>query len=358
MSWHETYRKIISGERRGAIATVIRAILRSLAMLYGGVTAVRNLMFDMGLRQATKVDVPVISVGNLTTGGTGKTPMVASIVRMLQGVGRAPGILSRGYRADAHGMNDENRVLQHLCPGVPHVQNPDRIKGASRIINRHMVDSIVLDDGFQHRRIVRDLDLVLIDATNPFGYDDVLPRGLLRESIRSLRRAHMVVVTRGDQVSATRLTGVEERICSVAPQLRDRLLRVSFRPAGLLGIDGTTQLLSQIELRRVMVLAAIGNPESFENTCRGAGACVVHSQIYPDHYHYTRSDLCEVQSAAAEHQVDLVLTTVKDLVKIRLLGPETNGEQTVPVVALEIATVYDSPNGEQLLRSMIEHLLL
>ena len=85
---------------------------------------------------------------------------------------------------------------------------------------------------------------------------------------------------------------------------------------------------------------------------------MVHSQIYPDHYHYTRSDLCEVQSAAAEHQVDLVLTTVKDLVKIRLLGPETNGEQTVPVVALEIATVYDSPNGEQLLRSMIEHLLL
>ena len=358
MSWQETYKKTISGDRRGVIATVMLAILRLLAVLYGGVTAVRNFIFDTGMRQPTEVDVPVISIGNLTTGGTGKTPIVASIIRMLQEVEREPGILSRGYRADGSGMNDEKRVLEHLCPGVPHVQNPDRITGAGEIIARHQVDSIVLDDGFQHRRIARDLDLVLIDATNPFGYNHVLPRGLLRESIRGLRRAHGVIVTRCVQVSATRLAGVEERICRVAPQLKDRLVRVSFRPVGLLKIDRTTQLLSQIEKRRVMVLAAIGNPAGFEETCRRAGANVVESRVYPDHYHYTRTDLSAVQSEAAAHRVDFVLTTVKDIVKIQLLGLEMNDDKTVPIVALEIATVYDSPNGERLLRSMVDGVLL
>ncbi len=358
MSWHETYTDIISGDRRGAIATLFRAALRLLAVPYGSVTAGRNFIFDTGIRQTTAASVPVISVGNLTTGGTGKTPIVASIVRMLQHVEREPGILSRGYRADGSGINDEKRVLEHLCPGVPHVQHPDRVAAAATIVDEHQVDSIVLDDGFQHRRIARDLDLVLIDATNPFGYGHVLPRGLLRESIIGLRRAHAVVVTRCDQVSPSCLAAVEDRICRAAPRLRDRLVRVSFRPVGLLGIDGTTQLLSQIDNCRVMVLAAIGNPAGFEDTCRRAGANIVQSRVYPDHYHYTSSDLRAVHSDAAEHQVDLVLTTVKDLVKIQLLGFEMNGDQTPPIVALEIATVYDSPNGEQLLRSMVDRVLL
>lgn len=357
MSWHEHFIRIISGQRRGAIATAVRLLLRLLAIPCAAVTAGRNLMFDLGFRTTATLEVPVISVGNLTTGGTGKTPLVASIVQMLQQLNRVPGIVSRGYRADSGGTNDEKRVLEHLCPGVPHLQNPDRVSAAAKIIKEFHVDAIVLDDGFQHRRINRDLDLVLIDATNPFGYNSVLPRGLLRESLRGLRRADAVVITRCDQVSAARLAGIEERIGNLVPQLSDRLVRVSFSPAGLLDTVGTSHPLSLMEQRRVMLLAAIGNPAGFEETCRSAGASIVQTRFFADHHHYTEWDLRAVRLQAAEHQVDLVLTTVKDIVKIRLLAQDPDCGEHVPIMALEIVTVYDSPDSEQLLHSLVRGVL-
>ncbi len=347
------YKEIIAGERRGLAAFGARAVLRSAAWLYSGVTAAHNLLIDSGLRPATNVDVPVISIGNLTTGGTGKTPIVAAVVRMLQRLDRRPGIVSRGYRADRSGVNDEKRVLEHLCPGVPHIQSPDRVTAAVEIIDDHHVDSIVLDDGFQHRRIVRNLDVVLIDATNPFGYDFVLPRGLLRESIRGLRRADAVLITRCDQVPTALLTGIEDRICSVAPRHRDRLARVSFRPAGLLGVDGTAQPLSRIKQGPVMVLAAIGNPVGFVDTCRRAGANVIRSRFFPDHYHYTQSDLMAVQAEAVEYGVVGVVTTVKDMVKLRRLERGIKHTPNVPVLAVETTTVFDTPQAEESVRSLV-----
>ena len=357
MSSYEKYKEIITGQRRGAAAMTVRAVLRSAACLYDGVTSVRNLCIDSGLPSATKVDVPVISIGNLTTGGTGKTPLVAAVVRMLQTLNRRPGIVSRGYRADSTGFNDEKRVLEHLCPGVPHVQNPDRLAAASEVIHNHLVDSIVLDDGFQHRRIARDLDIVLIDATNPFGYDFVLPRGLLRESVRGLRRADAVLITRCDQVPAAELGSIEDRICCVAPRHRDRLVRVSFLPVRLRGIDGTAQPLPRIRKVPVMVLAAIGNPASFMETCRRAGANIIRSRFFPDHHHYAQSDLIEVQAEAAAHRVESVVTTLKDIVKLRQLGSRMNHTPGVPVFALETATDFDSPEAEQSIRSMVSGVL-
>ena len=353
MTWHENYIDIVSGGQRGPVAAGVRGILRSASCLYGGIAAGRNLCYRLGGFSVTKVAVPVISIGNLTTGGTGKTPMVATVVRLLQDLGRQPGIVSRGYRADDTGSNDEKRVLEYLCPAVPHVQNPDRIAAAKCIIEDHGIDAIVLDDGFQHRRIGRDLDLVLIDATNPFGYDSVLPRGLLRESIRGLQRADAVVITRCDQVSSAKLASIEERICLTAPQHKDQLVRVSFRPTGLLDVSGVTQPLSRIDGRRVLLLTAIGNPQGFVNTCRGAGADIIHTRFFPDHYHYTPRDLESVLSQATQHNVDIVVTTVKDIVKIQPLESEPTSSTTVPIMALEIATAFESADDEQLLGRVI-----
>ncbi len=134
--------------------------------------AIRNATFDWGFRKSRRVAVPVISIGNITTGGTGKTPFVALVTEILQQSGNRPGIISRGYGADASGENDEKRVLDRLNPGVPHLQNPSRVSSAQTLIESGSVDSLVMDDGFQHRSLGRDLDIVLIDACNPFGLID------------------------------------------------------------------------------------------------------------------------------------------------------------------------------------------
>ena len=353
MTWQENYIDFVSGEQRGPLAAGVRVTLRLVSWIYGAIAAARNLCYRLGVFSVAKVAVPVISIGNLTAGGTGKTPMVATVVRMLQDLGRQPGIVSRGYRANDTGMNDEKRVLEHLCPAVPHVQNPDRITAAKSIIDDHVIDTIVLDDGFQHRRIGRDLDLVLIDATNPFGYDYILPRGLLRESPRGLQRADGVVITRCDQVSASKLASIEQRICRTAPQHRDRMVRVSFCPTGLLDVSGVPHPLSRIDGCRVLLLTAIGNPQGFVSTCRGVGADIIHRRFFSDHYHYTQQDLGSVLSEATQHEVDIVVTTVKDIVKIQSLEPEPTSSTTVPIMALEIATAFESADDEQSLSRMI-----
>ena len=137
---------------------------------------------------ASSVEVPVISVGNLTLGGTGKTPMVEWIVRQLQKREKKVGIISRGYGSRG-GPNDEALELAWKLPSVPHVQNPDRVAAARRAIDEFGCDALVLDDAFQHRRIARDLDIVLLDALEPLGYEHVFPRGTLREPIEGLARA-------------------------------------------------------------------------------------------------------------------------------------------------------------------------
>ena len=130
--------------------------------------------------------MPVISVGNITTGGTGKTPMVAWLARWFRNQDVRVALVSRGYRAEAEGQNDEARELATLLPDVPHLQNPDRVAAARIAIDELETQLIILDDGFQHRRIHRDLEIVLIDALQPFGFGHVLPRGLLREPLRGL----------------------------------------------------------------------------------------------------------------------------------------------------------------------------
>lgn len=354
MSSDDSWKDIITGQRRGPVAAGLRGLLRVASLGWNGITAGRNACFDHGWLRTTRAAVPVISIGNLTTGGTGKTPMVATVVRLLQQLNRRPGIISRGYRADSSGTNDEWRVLQHLCPDVPHLQNPDRVAAASEIIARHQVDVIVLDDGFQHRRIGRDLDVVLIDSTNPFGGEALLPRGLLRESMNGLRRADQVIITRCDQVSSSRLTEIEAQISAAARQHQGRVLRVSFQPTALLDLAGEALPLDQIAGQRAMILTAIGNPQGFVETCRLAGADIIRTRFFPDHYHFAAGDLSSALTEAAEHEATLLLTTVKDIVKLQQLEQHVAAATGIQVAALEIATKFESDSHQDQLRSVIE----
>lgn len=336
------FRNLISGESRGVFASCGRAFLQALSWPYRCAVWQRNVLYDLNLRPQHRVNVPVIAVGNLTAGGTGKTPVVAWFVHQLLQLGETPGIVSRGYRADSTGVNDEKRVLEMVCPGVPHEQNPDRVAAATRLTQPQSVSAIVLDDAFQHRRMARDLNIVLIDATSPFGHDHLLPRGLLREPISSLKRADIVLLTRADSVDPQVCDAIETRVLKHNSRLNNRIFGVSFRPTGLISRSGTKQPLSAASARRAVIMTGIGNPGAFVRTCEQIGAIIAAESFFPDHHHYTEQDLAAVRQLAAQQDAAMILTTLKDLVKLPD-GPEN-------LLAVEIDTVFESASDEKNLR--------
>jgi tetraacyldisaccharide 4'-kinase len=310
-----SFLEVISGRRRGWPAGLMRVGLTLLTPAYGGGVGLRNWMFDTGLLRTHSVPVPVISVGNLTTGGTGKTPLVAWIAELCLQCGRRPCIISRGYRAlDSRG-NDEQRVLQQLCPVVPQVQNRDRVAAARAAMSRHQADVLVLDDGFQHRRLARALDIVLIDALKPWGFGRLLPRGLLREPARALRRADLVILTRVDQVAPDSLADLRARVRDLteAP-----LAEVEFRPTGLVTLDGEQRPVASLRSCRLSAFCGIGNPRGFELLLESAGLRVdsANFRTFADHHHYTPDEVRQLQRASESAGSAALVTTLKDLVKI------------------------------------------
>src|SRR5271170_106678 len=163
----QCYKRIISGEDAGLAAALLRPLFSAAAWFYGLVVWLRNRFYDRGIFKVHHLSVPVISIGNITMGGTGKTPTVIMVARALLHMGRRPAILTRGYGARCGEKSDEVMVLTAECPQVPVVVNPDRVRGAEEAIQRHKADILILDDGFQHRRLARDMDIVLVDATSP-----------------------------------------------------------------------------------------------------------------------------------------------------------------------------------------------
>lgn len=339
------FRNLVNGQTKGALASSLRLALSVASQGYGLAIRIRNELFQRGWKPIQRAAVPVISVGNLTTGGTGKTPLVAMVCHLLRQSGLQPGIVSRGYRAVDGEANDEKRVLNLLCPNISHVQDPDRVAAAKSLTISERVDAIVMDDGFQHRRLHRDLDIVLIDATNPFGYGYLLPRGLLREPLSSLQRADVAVITRSDLVGERVLAEIERAIIDAAPQLDDHILHVAFQPTSLRNSDGTRSSLSDATPRPVHLMAGIGNPDAFQVTAVRAGMRVAGTSWFPDHHHYSRDDLIQVQQKAKASNEALIVTTLKDLVKLP--------SGCLNVRALEIAAVFPNPKHAEVLEKLI-----
>jgi tetraacyldisaccharide 4'-kinase len=331
-------------------------LLRLPAALFGSAVRLRGALYDRGLLPVARLACPVVSVGNLTAGGTGKTPFVAFLARELARRGRRPGILSRGYKASGGGTNDEALELAQLLPGVPHVQDPDRVRGGETLLREHAVDVVLLDDGFQHRRLARDLDLVLVDATRPFGLprdprepsggDGVralLPRGLLREHPDAARRAHAWVVTRSDQVERAELERLVAELERLAPGLP--VLRAVHRPLRLVDARGARRPLSSLEGREVDLVSGIANPDAFRAQVAGLGARVRSERCFPDHHAYSAADAAELARLADGGGGPLVCTQ-KDAVKLVPLGLECLSLQ------VELALVSGAPVLEALLDAL------
>jgi tetraacyldisaccharide 4'-kinase len=274
----------------------------------------RNGLYDRGLKQSQRVPVPVISIGNLTLGGTGKTPCVEYVARYYRRRNRRVATLSRGYGA-RRGRSDEALVLAENLPDVPHLQGRDRTRLALTAVDRLQCEVLVLDDGFQHRRLARDLDIVLIDATVPWGHDHLFPRGLLREPRNELRRAGVVLLTRADQVTADergRLREAISRIAGAASVAESR-----HRPLDLVNRAGEQAPLTLVRDRPAAAFCGVGNPEAFRRTLTDLGAVLQDFRSFPDHHAYSPRDVAELSAWAGRLAPEtIVITTQKDLVKL------------------------------------------
>lgn len=330
----QLFREIVTGRRRGVGAAVVRWSLAAAEIPYRWIVTQRNRRYDDGRYPATRLPVPVASVGNLTLGGTGKTPLVAWIAHWFRQHGLRVAIVSRGYGAGKEAVNDEARELEARLPDVPHVQHPDRVHAARIALEELESQLVLLDDGFQHRRLARDLDIVLLDATEPFGGGRVFPRGLLREPIAGLARADLIVLTRADLVSPARRDQIRHQALQQAP--RAAWAEVAYRPSRLLSASGQSFPLDAWAGARVAAFCGIGNPQAFRETLTRQGWQVALFHEFPDHHRFTRSDVeLLAREAHASGNVRAVLCTHKDLVK---LGTDRLG--SLPLLALLVEPTF------------------
>jgi len=339
----------MSGASQGPRAAAIRLALAAAEPFYAGATRLRNRCYDAGVRSIHRLPRPVVSVGNLTTGGTGKTPMVQWLVERLRGEGEHVAILSRGYKAGASNMSDELVMLDRALnvPGRPPVllrANPDRVKAGRELLGEHAEISVfVLDDGFQHRRIGRDLDVVLISAAEPFGFGHVLPRGLLREPLAGLRRAGAAVITHADQASPEALVAIEAEIHRQNPALP--VYHASHAQVAVREEDPTAvHPMDELSRQPYFVFCGIGNPHAFERQLARWGGRCVGSRFFNDHHRYTALDVKSLDAQAKAANARILLTTDKDWVKIAGLA-SSDGEVPIWRVEMRIEFRQDDDNS-------------
>lgn len=310
-----------------------------VSRVYGWEVARRNKRYDRGMG-VERLDRPVISVGNLSAGGTGKTPMVRWVVRELQRLGHHPAIAMRGYKARPGEVSDEEGEHRAELAGVPVVARPDRANGLRALFaspEGRGVDCVVLDDGFQHRRLARDLDVVLIDATRPSGGDALIPAGFLREPVASLSRADAVVVTRCELVTPEEARAI---VGEVRRYVRDKAVPVIpcetvWREIRVVSPDAGTLAPDALRGRRVVACCAIGNPRAFVRGIERAGATVCAEFVRADHAPYAPSEVAALDALARRHDAQAVVTTAKDWGKLaRVLPGVTGAPVWVPVVDL------------------------
>lgn len=336
---------VVSGRRQGVFASLVRIVLSALSLLYLAGSKLHRFLYRLGILRSVKLPVPVISVGNLTAGGTGKTPMVEFLARWFSERNLKVAILSRGY-GRFPGGDDESLGAE--------INNVRRFTGANRArLARHVLrsftpDIIILDDGFQHYRIRRDLDIVLIDALSPFSNGRLLPRGLLREPPSGCRRADLLVLTRSDQVEPVRLQTLRDKLTHLSGA--KPLVEAAHRPVQIRILGSNRKVpIDWVRSRELLAFCGIGNPEAFKATLEMMGANLVNFVAFPDHYRYRPEDARHLELRAKEFLAEALITTTKDAAKLRA----EDFESQVLVLSVEFKIV----RGEDVLTSKLQSLV-
>ena len=351
---------------------VLLAFLKALSFLFAFVVSVRYLLYKAGILRRYPLGIQVISIGNVTAGGTGKTPVTELFARTLAAKGRKVAILSRGYRRkeaswwqrmftqvidpplvvsdgkrvrlDSAVGGDEPYMLASNLPGVAVVVDRDRVKAGRYAIKRLGCDTIILDDGFQYQRLKHSVEVVLVDATNPFGNGNMLPRGILREPVRHLKRADIIFLTkcRGD---------VSETIAEIRKyNKKAEIVKCSHSPKVLKDVWSREEFpLSWLEGKTVCTLSGIASPKGFENSLRHLGAKVVWCERYADHHRYDSSEILYALNRTADMGSDALVTTEKDAVRFPRF-------ETVPVKCLYLRIAIDILDGVENFKKMVDKI--
>ena len=351
---------------------LLLAVLKALSVVFAGIVGTRYFLYRIGILRRFPLGVQVVSIGNVTAGGTGKTPVTEIFARTLAAEGRKVAILSRGYRRkeapwwvrmftqvvtpplvvsdgrhvliDSAEGGDEPYMLASNLPGVAVVVDRDRVKAGRYAVKRLGCDTIILDDGFQYQKLKHAIEVVLVDATNPFGNGNMLPRGILREPARNLKHADIIFLTKcsGD-VSAVRdeirrLNGTAEIVeCTHAPKmLRDVWSREEFP-------------LSWLQGKTTCTLSGIASPKGFENSLRRLGARVVWCERYADHHRYNSSEILYALNRTADMGADALVTTEKDAVRFPRL-------ETAPVRCLYLRVAIEILSGAESFDQIINRI--
>ncbi len=318
-----------NGERITSLGWALAPLI-PLASLYGLAMKGRVALYARGLLKQHALPCRVISVGNLTVGGTGKTPVVIALANALSARGRRVGVISRGYRrrstseimlvsdgrsvrGDPEETGDEPYLIAQRCPGVAVAVGADRPRVGQYLVDRYHVETLILDDGFQHLALRRDADLLLLDASAPFGNGYLLPRGRLREPLSAIARASAVLLTRAGQ--AGRLEEIKARIRAMAPQVP---IGVSdFVPSAVMKVGGGEEEHPRaLKGERVLAVSGIAQTDSFRRLLEEMGSTVAGQCIFPDHHSYSLEDVRRVQQTEERLRVDRIVTTEKDVVKL------------------------------------------
>jgi tetraacyldisaccharide 4'-kinase len=321
----------------------IHAFLNTLSVFYGLAVKLRLFLYGSGVLKTKKLPCKVVSVGNITVGGSGKTPMTMHLAELFRKAGLRVVILSRGYKRAGRGFavvsdgekihlgpseaGDEPYLMATRLKGIPVIVGKDRVKSGAHAVKNFSPHVVVLDDGFQHIRLERDFNILLVDSKLALGNSFLLPRGILREPVSAAARANLVMVKgQGPET--------EKTVKTFLPGFDKPVKSFNYMPAGCIDIkDGEEKDAGYIRGKRVLALSGIAEPVSFTGTLEEAGAVVSKTLFYPDHHSYTPEDVDEIIKQANEGAVELVVTTDKDAVKLRAYAGRFSG---ITVVALSI----------------------
>ena len=293
---------------------LVQCLLWALSIPYAMVLAVRRSLYQAHILPQYRSPKPVISVGNITLGGTGKTPLVMAIVEILQAKGIRPVVLTRGYMTAGALFSDEAMVLKEQLKDVPVLSGANRKKNIEDCLKHHAVDVFICDDAFAHLGLARDLEVMVIDTTNPFGNSHVVPRGILREGIAALKGADFFVLTKVD-LPASQSASVSQRLTLLNPKA---LMAHAVHKAHSC-VDVLTRKAADLKSFQglsVIAFCAIADPTNFKHSLMAAGFLVKDVMVFMDHHVFTLEDIARVRRLASDSQVQMILTTHKDAVKL------------------------------------------
>ena len=360
-------------------AFILLGFLRGLSYLYGFGARVNLWMYEAGLLPRRKLDCCVISIGNITVGGTGKTPTAQRVAEMIKNLGYRVVILNRGYRSHwdkplgvvsdgkkiymtSYEAGDEAYLMAKMMSGIPVVIGKNRDVTGSYAVEELHAEVIIMDDGYQHWQLKRDLDIVLVDTLNLFGNGNLLPRGILREPLSHLNRAGLFLFTKSDQSSQLTRTSLAENIRQYntkAPIVESIHHAKEFVEIAdwYKGIQQNALPLKELKGKQVMVFSAIGNPSSFEQNVSGCGLEIVEAIRYPDHHDYGMLEMQYIGERASELKADALITTGKDAVKIPTEFIYFNREIPLYVMNMDIMVTRNEEIFDDMLKETVETAL-